>query len=79
MESISISEFKATCLKLLERIKNTGQDVIVTKKGEPIAIVSPPPSSINKRASFGCLKDQTQELGDIVSPLSDDDWEVLKS
>lgn len=41
METISISKFKATCLAVLERVRQTGQPVRITKFGKPIAEVAP--------------------------------------
>jgi hypothetical protein len=32
-ESIPISKFKATCLRLLDNVNKTGQSIIVTRKG----------------------------------------------
>lgn len=79
METIAISKFKATCLGLLQKIKTTGQPLIVTKKGKPIALVSPPPPTApEKKFYFGCMKGTAKILGDIVSPLGTDDWEVFK-
>lgn len=77
METIAISKFKATCLSLLQKVKNTGQPLVVTKKGKPIALVSPPPAS-QKGIKFGCMKDSIKILGDIISPLGTNDWEVFK-
>ena len=34
-ETISISEFKATCLKVIDQVKKTGIPIIVTKRGKP--------------------------------------------
>ncbi len=42
-ETVSISDFKARCLAILDRVKKTGQPVIVTRRNEPIAQVVPPP------------------------------------
>lgn len=78
MENIAISQFKATCLKLLKKVKNTGEPLLVTRKGIPIAMVSPPPPSSTKKSSFGCMKDQITIIGDIVSPLGTEDWDVYK-
>lgn len=41
-ETISISEFKATCLKVIDQVKKTGIPIIVTKRGKPYALVTPP-------------------------------------
>src|SRR5437763_1301663 len=41
--TIPISAFKARCLAVLRRVKQTGQTIIVTKFGEPIAEIVPAP------------------------------------
>ncbi|MBW2337861.1 MAG: type II toxin-antitoxin system Phd/YefM family antitoxin, partial [Deltaproteobacteria bacterium] len=38
-ETIPISKFKATCLRLLDNVNKTGKSIIVTRNGEPIALV----------------------------------------
>lgn len=78
MQVIAISKFKATCLSLLEKVKNTGQPLVVTKKGKAIALISPPPVS-SKKGVFGCMKGTARIVGDIVSPLPEEDWEVLRN
>jgi len=79
METISISRFKATCLSLLERVKKTGEPLIITKRGEPVAQVTPPPPPAPEENSFGCMKHSIRIEGDIISPLPEEDWEVLNS
>lgn len=79
MQTIAISKFKATCLGLLEEIKQTGKEMLVTKKGSPLALVGPPPALKKNRNSFGIMKENTQIQGDIISPLLLDLWKVLKS
>lgn len=79
MESIAISRFKATCLGLLERVRKTGQPILVTKRGKPIAQVLPPPAPESaKKSAFGCMRGTSEQLGDIVAPVSEEDWEVLR-
>ena len=78
-ESISISKFKATCLSLLDQVKKTGQPILVTKKGEPIAQVIPPPRPEKPASWLGSFQSTGKIKGDIVSPaLEEVDWEVLK-
>ncbi len=38
---ISVSRFKAECLGLLEDISQTGEELVVTKRGRPLARVAP--------------------------------------
>lgn len=79
MEEISISEFKATCLKVIERIRTSGRSLLITKNGEPAALVTPPPKRKSKGEQlFGRMKDQGKIEGDIVAPIEDADWEVLR-
>jgi prevent-host-death family protein len=78
-DTISISDFKATCLAVLERIRRTGRPVLVTKRGVPIAEILPPSQRITGQDWIGALRDSVTVTGDIVAPVSDeDDWESLK-
>jgi prevent-host-death family protein len=78
-ETIPISKFKATCLRLLANVKRTGKSIIVTRNGEPIALVTPPPPPPKPDPWLGCLKDRIKITGDIIAPVMDEkDWEVLK-
>lgn len=77
MQRISVSEFKARCLKLFAEVKLTGRSILVTKNGQPIALVSPPPPEKATRSGFGAMADRTEILGDIIEPLGTDDWEVF--
>jgi len=44
MEEMQISKFKATCLAVLARVGKTGNPVLVTRFGKPVAQIVPPPS-----------------------------------
>ena len=73
-----ISKFKATCLALLERVRQSGEPILITKRGEPIAqVVPPPPPEEIGRSAFGCARGKLEIVGDIVSPLPEDLWEAL--
>jgi prevent-host-death family protein len=79
METISISKFKATCLALLERVHKTGQPILVTKRGVPVAQVLPPPRpEPSEVGAYGCMAGTAEQVGDIVEPLPVDDWEALR-
>ncbi len=78
-EVVTISKFKATCLALLDKVKRTGQPILVTRRGEPIAIVSPPPEPEKTESWLGMFQSRGKIVGDIVSPILDQTvWEVLK-
>lgn len=74
MRTLSVSEFKATCLSVLEEIKTYKRRVVITKHGRPIAEVIPYEGGVKEQP----LKDTVQFVGDIVAPVSEDEWEALK-
>lgn len=39
--SVKVSEFKAKCLKLLAEVAETGEEIVVTKRGKVLARVVP--------------------------------------
>ena len=76
--TISVSEFKATCLSLLARVKATGETILVTKRGEPLAVITPPPEPEPEISWLGSFRDSAEITGDVIEPTgSEDDWEVL--
>ena len=78
-EVVTISKFKATCLAILDRVKRTGQPVLITRRGEPIAQVVPPPVSEKTESWLGKFEATGKIVGDIVSPvLTNTVWEVFE-
>ena len=78
-ETIPISKFKATCLSLLGQVKKTGKTILVTRKGEPIALVSPPPPPPKPKSWLGSMRSSIKIKGDIISPVLDEkEWEAMK-
>jgi prevent-host-death family protein len=73
--TIKASEFKAKCLALLDEVGQTGDRLVITKNGKPVADVVPHRPA-NKNL-VGALKGRGEILGDIISPL-DVEWEALK-
>lgn len=78
LESIAISEFKATCLAVLERVRRTGVPVLVTRRGEPMAEVVPPSQSSVRGSWLGSMYGTATIEGDLVEPASAvDEWDAL--
>src|SRR5207253_1858417 len=72
---IKASEFKAKCLALMDEVKRTGEAIVITKQGKPVAELVPHRKSRPKL--FGLLKDRLFITGDIISPI-EVEWEALK-
>ncbi len=79
MKEVAISVFKAKCLGILEEVRKTRKPVRVTRFGKPVAEVIPPPLEKRPENWLGCMRGTGRILGDIVSPVSDEnDWEAAR-
>jgi prevent-host-death family protein len=72
---ITASQFKARCLRLLDEVGRTGEELIILKRGRPVARVIPagdpkPWLSLRGRGEF---------VGDAVAPvIAEADVEALQ-
>lgn len=39
MKTITATEFKAKCLQLLDQVQQSGEDLVISKRGRPVARV----------------------------------------
>jgi prevent-host-death family protein len=77
MRKMPVSEFKAKCLSVVEKVCATGESVIVTKHGKPVVRVIP--EKRDPESLFDSMKGIIEIRGDIVSPAVDpDDWKLLR-
>ena len=71
--TIKASEFKAHCLRLMEEVAQSGEEIVITKRGRPVSRLVPcrdQPDEI-----CGADRDIIRIYGDIVAPL-DVEWEA---
>ncbi len=77
MKTMNASEFKAKCLAVMDRVKATGEGIVILKHGKPVAELVPPKPTIDPQEA---LKGSVTILGDVVSPvLPESDWEALRN
>ena len=72
---IKASEFKAKCLALMDEVERTGESIVITKKGKPVAELVRPRA--RQRNALGILKGRVFITGDIISPV-EMEWDALK-
>jgi len=75
MQHISASQFKARCLGLMDEVARSGEVVVITKNGSPVAELHPCRPS--RRATPFGLHPTTQLLGDVIAPLTEP-WDALQ-
>lgn len=76
MKTIQASEFKAKCLALMDEVARSGEVLVVTKNGRPVAELRPY-SGGRALSPFG-LHRELRIRGDILSPIDDEAWSALE-
>ena len=64
---IKASEFKAKCLKLMDEVAASGEELVITKHGRPVSRLVP--YRDKPRMPFGRNRENIHITGDIVSPM----------
>ena len=73
MQTLKASEFKARCLKLMDEVQKTGEEIVITKHGKPISKLVP--YSVKASTLLGLHEAKISSLDqDIFS--SDETWEA---
>jgi prevent-host-death family protein len=73
VKTIKASEFKSKCLHLMDEVERTGEPIVITKNGRPIAQLGPVQRRVD--SLFGLHGELIEIKGDIISPI-DDEWEA---
>jgi prevent-host-death family protein len=67
IREMGAGEFKAKCLRVLDEVATTRRDVVITKRGRPVARIVPVEPDTE-----GPLHGLIVEQGDLVSPIDVD-------
>ena len=68
--NIAAGEFKAKCLKLMEDVRRSHEEIVITKFGKPVAKLVPLDDGQGDRL-LGFLKDAVVIHGDLVKPTGE--------
>jgi prevent-host-death family protein len=74
MKQMAAGEFKARCLAIMDQVFESGEPVLITKHGKPVAKLVP----VDKQRDdiFGYMAGKAKIVGDIVGPTTPlEDWE----
>jgi prevent-host-death family protein len=77
MKAMLISDFKAKCIAVLKEVQRSGEPVVVTLRGQPIARVEPF-SNGAPRKQLGTLKGSMRIRRDLLRSDTTGDWEMLQ-
>jgi prevent-host-death family protein len=73
---IAAGRFKAECLKLMDQVSETHEEIIISKRGKPVAKLVPVESE-PIRSIFGFMKNTVGKENDIVGPTGEQ-WDAEK-
>ena len=77
MKTMGISKFKSHALKILDQVAKTQEIIVITKRGKPLAQITPYRNSeINHKP--GKLSDALVFEKDIISPLGEEMWDACQ-
>ena len=65
--AMSAAEFKAKCLQVMDQVAATGEPVVVTKRGKPVAQLGPVRTT--PRTLRGFLKGSVKTGRDVINPI----------
>jgi len=74
-QRITASQFKARCLALMDQVAATGEVLLITKNGRPVAELHP--CAATRRPSPFGLHPDLQLHGDVISPI-EASWAALQ-
>ena len=72
VNQVTAAEFKAKCLRLMDEVAKNRTPLVITKRGKPIAKLMP--IEDERIDPFGCMAGTVKILGDIISPIEQDEW-----
>lgn len=68
-EYMKAGQFKAECLKVMDRVKRTRRKIVITKRNIPVAQIVP--LEEKEISGFGRLKGTVHIKGDIIEPINE--------
>lgn len=68
---IAVTEFKAKCLKLIDRLSESRDPIVLTKHGKPVAKLVPIEDEPSQQSQFGYMAGSATITGDIESAIAE--------
>jgi len=73
MKKMPAGQFKNTCLAVMDEVQKSGEPVLITKRGKPVAKLVP--VSRPGEDIFDFMAGKVKIIGDIMNSTPLEDWE----
>lgn len=74
MKEMAAGEFKAKCLTVMDEVQETGETVLITKRGKPVAKLVAARKKGNE--IFGYMIGKAKITGDVIHTVPAEDWNL---
>ena len=74
MKQIAAAQFKAQCLAIMNQVQQSGEPVVITKRGKPVVQVIPAKKDVDD--IFGYMTGKAKIVGDIMNTVPAEDWNL---
>ncbi|PST19489.1 prevent-host-death protein [Rhizobium sp. JAB6] len=79
IKSVGAAEFKAKCLHLIDQMGDDGEPIIITKRGKPVALLTPASEKSDRRSIIGAMKGSVLRYDDPFLPAVDvGEWDATR-
>ncbi|MGM4911259.1 type II toxin-antitoxin system prevent-host-death family antitoxin [Rhizobiales bacterium] len=76
---VGAAEFKAKCLNLIDQMRNDDESIVITKRGKPVAVLSPAREPSGRKSIIGAMKGSVSRYDDPLSPVAEpEDWDAVR-
>ena len=74
---INAAEFRANCFKILDQVEMTHKEVIITRRGKPVARLLHIAQQEEKDPLLGSMEGLVETIGDLTEPVIEHEaWEL---
>ena len=78
-KTIGAAEFKASCLRVIEQMSRDREPVFITKRGKPVAVLTPVKEPAKRRSIIGAMRGSVLRFDDPFSPAIDpSEWNAVR-
>ena len=74
MKHMPAAQFKSRCLTVMDQVQESGEPVVITKHGKPVAKLVP--VRRNEEDIFGYMAGKAKIMGDLMNSAPAEDWEA---